>query len=70
VEKLIKGAESVGRHPHRDGTLILVAYRHALRVSELVSLHWDQIDFVQGLNSLYYSPTCLIKKGRLEKNNG
>ena len=25
VEKLIKGAESVGRHGHRDGTLILVA---------------------------------------------
>jgi type 1 fimbriae regulatory protein FimE len=49
VEKLIKGAESVGRHGHRDGTLILVGYRHALRVSELVSLRWDQIDLVQGL---------------------
>jgi len=49
VEKLIKGAESQGRHAHRDGTLILVAYRHALRVSELVSLRWDQIDLAQGL---------------------
>jgi len=49
VEKLIKGAESVGRHGHRDGTLILVAYRHALRVSELVTLRWDQIDLAQGL---------------------
>jgi integrase len=25
--------------------MILVAYRHGLRVSELVDLRWDQIDF-------------------------
>jgi len=30
---------------HRDATMILVAYRHGLRVSELVDLRWDQIDF-------------------------
>ena len=29
----------------RDAPMILVAYRHGLRVSELVDLHWDQIDF-------------------------
>jgi type 1 fimbriae regulatory protein FimE len=29
--------------------LILIAYRHGLRVSELVSLRWDQIDLAQGL---------------------
>jgi type 1 fimbriae regulatory protein FimE len=49
VEKLLNGAQSVGRHGHRDSTLILVAYRHALRVSELISLRWDQIDLVRGL---------------------
>lgn len=49
VEKLIAAAEKVGRHGHRDGTLLLIAYRHALRVSELVSLRWDQIDLGQGL---------------------
>ena len=27
--------------------MILVAYRHGLRVSELVDLRWDQIDFDQ-----------------------
>ena len=49
VEKLQAAAEKAGRHGHRDSTLILVAYRHALRVSELVSLRWDQIDLAQGL---------------------
>jgi type 1 fimbriae regulatory protein FimE len=29
--------------------LILIAYRHGLRVSELVSLRWDQVDLEQGL---------------------
>ena len=49
VEKLMAAAEKEGRHGHRDATMILVAYRHALRVSELVSLRWDQIDLPQGL---------------------
>ena len=33
------------RHGHRNATMILVAYRHGLRVSELVDLRWDQVDF-------------------------
>lgn len=49
VEKLMAAAEKVGRHGFRDTTMILIAYRHALRVSELVSLRWDQIDLAQGL---------------------
>jgi type 1 fimbriae regulatory protein FimE len=49
VEKLIRAASGVGRYGHRDATLILVAYRHGLRVSELVALRWDQIDLEQGL---------------------
>jgi type 1 fimbriae regulatory protein FimB/type 1 fimbriae regulatory protein FimE len=36
------------RHGHRDATMILVAYRHGLRVSELVTLRWDAVDFDQG----------------------
>jgi type 1 fimbriae regulatory protein FimE len=49
VERLMTAARNIGRHGHRDTTLILIAYRHALRVSELVSLRWDQIDLGQGL---------------------
>lgn len=44
VDALMKAAGKVGRHRLRDRTLILVAYRHGLRVSELVGLKWDQFD--------------------------
>src|SRR5690348_9748995 len=47
VEKLLTAAERQGRHGHRDSTLLLMAFRHALRVSELVSLRWDQVDLAQ-----------------------
>jgi integrase len=33
------------RSAHRDATMILMAYRHGLRVSELIDLRWDAIDF-------------------------
>ena len=36
VEALMKAARNTGRHGHRDATLILMAYRHGLRISELV----------------------------------
>jgi site-specific recombinase XerD len=37
VEHLIRAAARVGRNRHRDATLLLVAYRHGLRVGELVA---------------------------------
>jgi site-specific recombinase XerD len=44
VEKLIEAAKS-NRNGHRDATMILIAYRHGLRVCELVDLRWDQVSF-------------------------
>jgi integrase len=44
MERLIEAAKK-NRWGHRDATMVLVAYRHGLRVSELVDLRWDQIDF-------------------------
>ena len=44
VERLMKATKD-NRYGHRDATMILVAYRHGLRVSELVDLRWEQIDF-------------------------
>ena len=38
-------AAGKNRWGHRDATMILVAYRHGLRVSELVDLRWDEVDF-------------------------
>ena len=46
VERLIDAAKKRGRrYGLRDATMILVAFRHGLRVVELCSLTWDQIDF-------------------------
>jgi integrase len=44
VERLVEAAKG-NRYGHRDATMILVAYRHGFRVSELLDLRWDQIDF-------------------------
>lgn len=46
---MMGAARKIGRYGHRDATLILIAYRHGLRVSELVSLRWDQVDLSAGL---------------------
>jgi integrase len=44
IEKLLK-ATGANRWGHRDATMILVAYRHGLRVVELIDLRWDQVEF-------------------------
>ena len=49
IDALIGAAKQAGRHGLRDATMILIAYRHGLRVSELVSLRWSQVDLKQGL---------------------
>jgi hypothetical protein len=42
VDKLMAAAGD-SRNPVRDRLLILMAFRHALRVSELVDLRWQQV---------------------------
>jgi len=45
MDQLIDAAKKQGRHGHRDATMILLAYRHGLRVSELISgcdKHWNE----------------------------
>jgi integrase len=44
VERLTAAARK-NRWGHRDGTMILVAYRHGFRPAELIDLRWDQVDF-------------------------
>jgi integrase len=43
VLALVKAAEG-GRYGKRDALMILLAYRHALRVSELTGLKWRMVD--------------------------
>ncbi len=44
VERLMNAARK-NRWGYRDATMVLVAYRHGLRASELVDLRWEQVDF-------------------------
>jgi len=49
VERLIIAARHAGgRVAERDALLIMMAYRHGLRASEVVALRWDQIDLKTG----------------------
>ena len=47
VECLINAAKG-NRHGHRDATMILIGFRHGLRVSELSGLQWSSIEFETG----------------------
>src|SRR6516165_11938064 len=42
IDRLVAAAGE-SRNPGRDRLLILMAFRHALRVSELVDLRWQQV---------------------------
>jgi integrase len=44
VEKLMTAARK-NRWGHWVATIILIAYKHGLRASELANLRWDQVDF-------------------------
>ena len=48
VDRLIDAAKA-NRWGHKDVTMILVAFRHGLRSSELEDLRWDQIDFTHAV---------------------
>lgn len=49
IERLVDAAAKSGRHGHRDSTLIMLAFRHGLRVGEVVALRWDQVDLASAL---------------------
>jgi len=44
VERIMKATKE-NRWGDRDATMVLVAYRHGLRSSELVDLRWEQVEF-------------------------
>jgi type 1 fimbriae regulatory protein FimB len=46
--KKLRDAVKQNRYALRDNLIILMMYKHGLRVSELVSLRWDAVDFRTG----------------------
>jgi len=44
VDHLIRTARQRGRYGHRDATLLLLMYRHGLRVADAVHLRWELLD--------------------------
>ncbi len=48
IKRLQETARKRSRYGHRDATMILVAYRHGLRASEVCGLRWDQIELNSG----------------------
>jgi site-specific recombinase XerD len=47
VDRLMSAAGR-NRHGHRDRTMILIAYRHGFRASELCDLEWHQVELDAG----------------------
>jgi integrase len=48
ITRLKTVAGKTNRQGFRDSTMIMLAYRHGLRVAELVDLRWDQVDLSAG----------------------
>jgi integrase len=48
VEALMAAARKSSRWGHRDATMILIAYRHGLRASEMCDLQWHQVELPAG----------------------
>ena len=49
IERLIRAARKAGgRLAQRDALLIMIAYRHGFRTSELIALKWNDFDFKKG----------------------
>jgi type 1 fimbriae regulatory protein FimB/type 1 fimbriae regulatory protein FimE len=47
VERLIEVAKG-NRRGQRDATMVLIAFRHGLRASELIELQWSDVEFETG----------------------
>ena len=62
VDTLISTAKRLGRHGHRDATMIQLAYRHGLRVAELIALRWDQVDLRDSLLHVRRRPVVLERE--------
>ena len=76
AERLITTAQKrIGtRNPHRDATMILLAYRHGLRASEVCALRWDMLDLAKAASTSPAARTdgraCIFCAGRRSARSG
>lgn len=49
VEQLLRAARRQGRYTQRNATMMLLMYRHGLRVAELLRLRWEMFDLKAAL---------------------
>ena len=79
VDRLLKATINKGAHGHRNYTLILLCFRHGLKLGELVNLQWKMVDFkrkalhvsrsMNGINSVHpLSGTELKALRKLKKD--
>ena len=68
VERLIEAAKG-NRWGYRDTTMVLVAFRHGLRASELVDLRWEQVDLANALLHVRL-PAPILLIGRQDAGPG
>ena len=45
INELLVAVQARGRHTERDYALLLLMFRHGLRVSEAIAMRWDAISF-------------------------
>ncbi|MEM7581565.1 MAG: tyrosine-type recombinase/integrase, partial [Cyanobacteria bacterium P01_A01_bin.80] len=45
IRSLLKAAQNYGRNRVRNYALVLLMFRHGLRLSEAINLRWDAISF-------------------------
>lgn len=48
AKQIRDAAKNLGRHGFRDWVLLMMLYRHGLRVGEVVGMKWDQVDMRTG----------------------
>ncbi|ASC70291.1 Type 1 fimbriae regulatory protein FimB [Halomicronema hongdechloris C2206] len=48
IDQLLTAAKRTARNGHRNHMIVLMGYRHGLRVSEIADLRWADVDFQQG----------------------
>jgi integrase len=61
VEKLIEAAKK-NRHGQRDAAIILICFRHGLRVSGLCELQWTDLSKQKLIDGIEKSASCQSQK--------